>query len=166
MRRYADILRSPYVAALVASSLLARLPIGINALAIVLYLREQTGSFAIAGIVAGTLAAGSGVGAPVQGRLVDRIGARRVLLPLAVVHALALGAIVGLAELDAPAFVLVLCGFTAGFAVPPTSSVLRSSCGRWQDRRRCRTTRFCRPAARWQSPKPPAPIRSTAPRAG
>ena len=32
-----------YVGALVASSLLARLPIGINALAIVLYLREQTG---------------------------------------------------------------------------------------------------------------------------
>ncbi|MET0730953.1 MAG: MFS transporter [Solirubrobacterales bacterium] len=130
MRRYADILRSPHVGALVSSALLARLPIGINALAIVLYLREQTGSFAVAGVVAGTLAAGSGVGAPVQGRLVDRIGARRVLLPLAILHAAMLGAIVGLAELGAPAFVLVLCGFTAGFAVPPTSSVLRSM---WTD---------------------------------
>ena len=49
MRRYLEILRSPWVGALVASSLLSRLPIGINALAIVLYLREQTGSFAIAG---------------------------------------------------------------------------------------------------------------------
>lgn len=130
MRRYADILRSPHVAALVASALLARLPIGINALAIVLYLREQTGSFAIAGVVSGTLAAGSGVGAPVQGRLVDRIGARRVLLPLAVVHALALGAIVAFAELDAPTLALVGCGFTAGVAIPPTSSVLRSM---WTD---------------------------------
>jgi MFS family permease len=130
MRRYADILRSPYVGALVASALLARLPIGINALAIVLYLREQTGSFAIAGAVSGTLAAGSGVGAPFQGRLVDRIGARRVLVPLAFVHALALAAIVGLAELDAPTVVLLVCGFTAGFAIPPTSSVLRSM---WTD---------------------------------
>ena len=103
MRRYADILRSPYVGALVASALLARLPIGINALAIVLYLREQTGSFAVAGAVSGTMAAGSAIGAPVQGRLVDRIGARRVLLPIAVVHAISLGAIVGLAELSAPA---------------------------------------------------------------
>jgi MFS family permease len=42
------------------------------------------------------------------------------------VHAVALGAIVGLAELGSPAVVLALCGFTAGFAVPPTSSVLRS----------------------------------------
>src|SRR3954469_5912994 len=130
MRRYAEILRSPFVAALVGSSLLSRLPIGINALAIVLYLREQTGSFAIAGSVAGLLAAGSGVGAPVQGRLVDRIGARRVLLPLACVHAVALGAIVGFAELGAPKAVLLACGFTAGFAVPPTSSVLRSM---WAD---------------------------------
>src|SRR5207342_1928433 len=90
VRRYGEILRSRYVGALVASSLLSRLPIGINALAIVLFLREQTGSFAIAGAVSGSLAAGSGLGAPFVGRLVDRIGARRVLVPLACVHALGL----------------------------------------------------------------------------
>jgi MFS family permease len=130
VRRYGDILRSRYVGALVASSLLARFPIGINALAIVLYLREQTGSFAIAGAVSGSLALGSAVGAPVQGRLVDRIGARRVLVPLACVHALSLGAIVGFAELGVPAAILLVCGFIGGFAVPPTSSVLRSM---WTD---------------------------------
>jgi MFS family permease len=130
VRRYLEILRSPYVAVLVGSSLLSRLPIGINALAIVLYLREQTGSFAVAGGVSGALALGSAIGAPVQGRLVDRIGARRVLLPIAVVHALSLGAIVGLAELDSPTLVLLACGFVGGFAVPPTSSVLRSM---WTD---------------------------------
>jgi MFS family permease len=124
--RYGEILRAPWVGALVASALLARLPIGINALAIVLYLREQTGSFTIAGAVSGSLAAGSGFGAPVAGRLVDRLGARRVLPPLALIHAIALGAIVGLTELDAPVAILLVCGFTAGFAVPPTSSVLRS----------------------------------------
>ena len=41
-----------------------------------------------------------------------------------------LGAIVAFAELDAPTVVLVLCGFIAGFAIPPTSSVLRSM---WSD---------------------------------
>ncbi|MDA0179092.1 MFS transporter [Solirubrobacter phytolaccae] len=130
MRRYLEILRSPYVGVLVASSLFSRLPIGINALAIVLYLREQTGSFAVAGGVSGALAFGSALGAPVQGRLVDRMGARRVLLPVAVIHAMSLGAIVGLAELDAPTLVLLACGWIAGFAVPPTSSVLRSM---WTD---------------------------------
>jgi MFS family permease len=126
MTRYGEILRSRYVGALVASSLVSRFPIGINALAIVLFLRERTGSFAIAGAVSGSLAAGSGLGAPFVGRLVDRIGARRVLVPLACIHALGLGAIVGFAQLGAPAAVLVVCGFIAGAALPPTSSVLRS----------------------------------------
>ena len=126
MRRYLEILRSPHVGALVASSLFARLPIGINALAIVLYLREQTGSFAVAGAVSGALALGSALGAPVQGRFVDRIGPRRVLLPVAIVHAFSLGAIVAFAELNVPAVVLLVCGFLGGFAIPPTSSVLRS----------------------------------------
>jgi MFS family permease len=92
----------------------------------VLYLHESTGSFAIAGAVAGSLAAGSGVGAPVQGRLVDRFGQRNVLVPLAFVHAASLGALVAAGELGAPTAAMVLCGLTAGFAIPPTSSVLRS----------------------------------------
>ncbi|MGH2949640.1 MAG: MFS transporter, partial [Solirubrobacteraceae bacterium] len=126
MRRYAAVLRTPHVAALIASTLLARFPIGINALAIVLYLRAERGSFAIAGLVAGALAAGSGVGAPVQGRLVDAFGQRRVLVPLGAVHAAALGALVWTTEAGAPLAVLFACGLMAGFAIPPTSSVLRS----------------------------------------
>ena len=126
MRRYLAVLRVPHVTALIAATLLARFPIGINALAIILYLRAERGSFAVAGVVAGALAAGSGIGAPVQGRLVDRFGQRRVLVPLGLVHGTALGLIVATAEAGAPAVVLVLCGFLAGFAIPPTSSVLRS----------------------------------------
>ena len=76
--------------------------------------------------MAGALAAGSGIGAPVQGRLVDAFGQRRVLVPLGFVHAAALGAIVAGTEAGAPVAVLVACGFVAGFAIPPTSSVLRS----------------------------------------
>jgi MFS family permease len=124
--RYAAVLRAPHVAALIAATLLARFPIGINALAIVLYLRAERGSFAVAGAVAGALAAGSGVGAPVQGRLVDAFGQRRVLVPLGMVHAVALGTLVAFAEGGAATGVLVACGFAAGFAIPPTSSVLRS----------------------------------------
>jgi MFS family permease len=126
VRAYAAVLRAPHVAALIAATLLARFPIGINALALVLYLRAERGSFAVAGAVAGALAAGSGVGAPVQGRLVDGFGQRRVLVPLGIVHAAALGAIVGSAEAGAPVAVLVAFGLLAGFAIPPTSSVLRS----------------------------------------
>ncbi len=126
MSRYAAVLRVPHVAALIAATLLARFPIGINALAIVLYLRAERGSFAVAGAVAGALAAGSGVGAPIQGRLVDAFGQRRVLVPLGIVHAGALGALVLGTEAGAPGAALFVCGLLAGFAIPPTSSVLRS----------------------------------------
>jgi MFS family permease len=130
VRAYAAVLRVPHVAALIAATLLARFPIGINALALVLYLRAERGSFVVAGAVAGALAAGSGIGAPVQGRLVDAFGQRRVLVPLGMVHAVALGALVASTEAGAPAGVLVAFGFLAGFAIPPTSSVLRSM---WPD---------------------------------
>ncbi len=109
MKRYAEVLRVPHVAPLIAATLIARFPIGINGLALILYLRHATGSFAVAGVVAGGLAAGGGIGAPVQGRLVDSFGQRRVLVPLAFVHATALGSVVAFAELGAPTVVLVAC---------------------------------------------------------
>jgi MFS family permease len=127
--RYGEILRTPQVGALVASGLLARLPIGINALALVLYLSDKTGSFAVAGAVSGSLAAGSGAGAAIAGRLVDRLGARRVLVPLAFVHAASLGGIVASAQAGLPAAAMIAFGLLAGAATPPTSAVLRSLWG-------------------------------------
>ena len=56
MSLYARILRHPRMAALYAAALVARLPVGINGLAVVLFLREQTGSFAVPGAVAAKLA--------------------------------------------------------------------------------------------------------------
>jgi MFS family permease len=129
LSRYGEILRTPQVTPLVASSLLSRLPIGINSLALVLFLSAKTGSFAIAGAVAGSLAAGSGVGAAFAGRLVDRLGARRVLVPLACLHAASLGAIVASAYAGLPAVVMIAFGVLAGAATPPTSSVMRSLWG-------------------------------------
>src|SRR4051812_9521793 len=126
MTRYGEILRTPQVTPLVASSLLSRLPIGINSLALVLFLSAKTGSFAIAGAVSGSLAAGSGLGAAFAGRLVDRLGARRVLVPLACVHAASLGAIIASAYAGLPAAVMVCFGLLAGAATPPTSAVMRS----------------------------------------
>jgi MFS family permease len=125
VRRYAELLRVPHVAPLVATTLLARLPIGINALAVVLFLRHETGSFAVAGAVAGGLAAGGGVGAPVLGRLIDRLGAR-VLVPVAALHAAALGGLVASGKAGLATAALVAIGVVAGATLPPTSSVQRA----------------------------------------
>jgi MFS family permease len=125
MHGYARILRSPHMAALLGSSLLARLPIGINGLAAVLFLRERTGSFAVAGAAAGALALGTALGAPAAARLVDRWGARSLLL-LGAVHAGGLAALIAAGYADAPAAALVGVALVTGVALPPTSSVMRA----------------------------------------
>ena len=127
MRRTREVLREPHVAALIASTLLARFPIGINALAIVLYLRASTGSFAIAGAVAGSLAAGSGdrrAGAGPARRLASASAAcssaRRSCTPPRSARSCSPGSRARRPRRWSR------CGLLAGFAIPPTSSVLRS----------------------------------------
>jgi MFS family permease len=129
MRVYARILRTPSIAVLIAATTIGRLPFAINGLAIVLFLREATGSFAIAGLTTGMLALGSAVGAPLAGRLVDRRGVR-LILPLAFVHAGAVLAIWALGAAGAPTVALGATAVVAGAAFPPTGSVLRS---RWPE---------------------------------
>jgi MFS family permease len=108
MNAYARILRAPHMRPLFLSMLLTRLPLGLNGLATVLFLRERTGSFAVAGAAAGALALGNAVGAPLNARLVDRLGSR-VLLMLAAGHAagllvLPVGFGFGALEVAIPAF--------------------------------------------------------------
>ena len=123
---YRSFLATPHVAALLGSVVIARLPAGINSLAVVLFLQERTGSFAIAGLVVGALAIGSAVGAPLQGRLVDARGARRVLLPLSLVHAAGLAAIVALGHAGAGVVPMMVVAVVGGAALPPVSSITRT----------------------------------------
>jgi hypothetical protein len=124
---YARILRTPGVAVIVLATLVGRMPIGISGLAILLYVREVTGSFAAAGVCTGALALGSALGAPLQGRLVDRRGVG-MLVPLAAVHAAGLLGVWGAGAAGAPTGVLAAVSLLTGAAIPPVSSVLRS---RW-----------------------------------
>ena len=125
MAVYAHILRIPGIAILIAATTITRLPFAINGLAVVLFLRETTGSFAVAGLVAGALALGTAAGAPFAGRLVDRRGAR-MLMPLALVHAAAVLAIWGLGSVDAPTAAILAVALAAGASFPPSGALLRS----------------------------------------
>lgn len=123
--RYRRLLRIPQVRPLLALAFVARLPMGILSLALVLFLRAQTGSFATAGAVAAAFALTGGLFAPLQGRLVDRIGQTRVLVPLALVHATALAGVLALGLAHAPAGVVAALAALAGAAIPPVSACLR-----------------------------------------
>jgi MFS family permease len=123
--RYARVLRAPDVARLLGAAVLARMPVGIDSLAIVLFVRAETGSFARAGLTAAAFGIGAGVTSPLQGRLIDHHGHARVMLPLAALHAASLGALVALGLAGAPLGALVVCGLVVGATVPPVGSVVR-----------------------------------------
>jgi len=123
--RYRRVLRAPHVLALVVSSVLARTPIGMISLALVLYVERLTDSFGAAGAVSAAFAAAAGIGSPLQGRLIDRLGQTRVLIVAVLVHATATVALVGLGEAGASTLVLGVMAAISGAAMPPISSALR-----------------------------------------
>lgn len=114
------------LARIVAASLLARLPIGINSLAMTLTLQSSHGSFALAGFAAGAYLLGVGVQAPILGRWIDLKSPRPVLLPVTLAHAALLCGFVALSWLDVAGVALVLVAAAAGFCFPPVSMTMRA----------------------------------------
>ena len=124
--RYARVLRAPGARGMLLAELPARLPIGINGLAIVLFCREHPGSYAAAGAVAAAFGLAVGLSAPLLGRVIDRRGLAPVVVPGAIVHAVAMGGLVACGLSGAPVGVLVLLAALAGVAIPPLGSISRA----------------------------------------
>jgi MFS family permease len=114
------------MARLYAAMVVARLSIGLEGIATVLFLRHEGKSFALAGATAGAMALGSALGAPLNARLIDRL-TPRVLVWLAFAHAAGLVAVIALAIAGAPSLLLVPVAFLTGATLPTVSSVLRSA---------------------------------------
>jgi MFS family permease len=124
--RYARVLGAPHARALLVAEIPARLPIGINGLAIVLFLREQTGSYASAGAVAAAFGIAVGVTAPFIGRLIDRRGMAGVVVPASLAHAVCMALLVVCGLSHAPVGLLVVLAALAGAFIPPLGSISRS----------------------------------------
>src|SRR4051794_41894326 len=97
------------------------MPIGITGLATVLFVHDETGSFGSAGVVSAAFAVAAGLIAPLQGRLVDRVGQTRVLVPCVLVHVGGLVALIVLGLTGAAVGVLAARAVGAGGALPPLS---------------------------------------------
>ena len=121
---YRRVLRAKGIVPLAAASVLARLPIGMGAISLVLYVQHLTGSFADAGAAAAAFAVGLGLTAPLLGRLVDSRG-RGLLFPAAIVSSLALAGVVALGSAGAASWLLIAAAGLAGIAQPPLGGVFR-----------------------------------------
>ena len=109
-------------------SLVARLPMPMLSIGLLVHTRHLTGSYAAAGLVAGVYAVALGAGGPVLGRLADRRGQTRVLVASAVAEAAMLAAVAVVPAGAAPAALIVLAA-GIGLATPPVGACLRSLLG-------------------------------------
>ncbi len=110
---------------LFATSVLARLPLAMLSIGLLVHAQYLTGSFAAAGVVTGVYAIALGVGGPLLGRLVDRRGQTVVLLTSAAVAAALLVAI-ALQPVGASLAVLLALAAGIGLVEPPVGACLRT----------------------------------------
>ncbi|MDQ2623328.1 MAG: MFS transporter [Actinomycetota bacterium] len=125
VKGYRGVFAIPGTRRLLISALIGRLPIGASSLAILLLVREQTGSFGVAGLAVGVFAIAGAIAAPFQGALLDRFGPRRVLIPLACSQATALIALVSVVAIDVGTVGILAVAGVAGALVPPISATVR-----------------------------------------
>ena len=123
---YAALLRLPGAARHVVAALVGRLPAGMAPLAIVLGVQAATGSYATAGLVAGSFSIASSLTGPVQGRMIDRFGQLWVLLSGSALLAVAFLGLAAAASAQAPAGTLAGLAVLGGIGNPPLSSCMRA----------------------------------------
>ncbi|MEW2811421.1 MFS transporter [Streptomyces massasporeus] len=121
---YLEILRARHAARLLVGTLVGRLPNATAAIAIVLFVRAEGGTYSLAGALAAVYGVANAVGQPVLGRIVDLRGQPRVQLPAAVLSALAMAlfAFSGIGSL--PLAYAAVAG--AGLFTPPLEGGLRA----------------------------------------
>lgn len=116
---------TPGALRILGSSVIARLPLAMLGIALLIHAHHVTGSFAAAGLVTGAYAVATGVGGPLLGRVVDRRGQTAVLLPSVVATAVLLGVAATLPAGAPPALLLGLAA-GIGLATPPLGACVRT----------------------------------------
>jgi predicted MFS family arabinose efflux permease len=124
--RYRELFARDHATALFVWSIVARLPQGMAALALVLLVRGVGGNYGEAGLVAAAYGIATAVGGPYGGRQVDRRGPRLILRRRLVLYPSLVGLIAVLGQTEAPVAAIAVAAAAAGLTMPPIPSVLRS----------------------------------------
>lgn len=128
LRSYRQLLRTPGAARLGFSGLVARLPIAMRSISVLLLVSAVTRSLGSAGTVAGAMLIGQGAASPLLGRLADRFSQRRILLAACAAHGPAMTLLVTSIMLRGPLWLQIVAAATAGSSAVPFTSFMRA---RW-----------------------------------
>jgi len=125
---YRQVLSRPGAAAFSASGFLARLPISMVTLGIVLLISARTDSYGLAGAISATFVIASCLAALLQGRLIDRLGQARVLLPAVLLCSVSLSLLVWAVEAGYRVPLPHVFAALAGATMPAVGAAVRA---RW-----------------------------------
>jgi MFS family permease len=121
---YAQLWADRRVRALLIAAFFARIPSMTAPLVLTLFVvRELDASYTQAGVVAAASTIGAGIGAPWRGRLIDRLGMRRAIIPSIV----AVAVLYPLAAMTPSALLLAPTAFLMGLFLIPIFSIVRLS---------------------------------------
>jgi MFS family permease len=126
--RYRAVLGRPGALRFSLAAMVARLPISIDTLGIVLLVTGLPRSYGLAGALAAAYTVANGGMSVVQGRLFDRLGQSRVLPAVASIFGVAVVVLVSGLEAGWPDAVAFVAAAVAGAAYPPIGSCVRA---RW-----------------------------------
>lgn len=142
LTRYVAFFRLPDVTGLLAMAFVARMPVGMTSLAVLMHLRELSGSFAFAGGMVGTALIAMACAAPIVGRIVDRHGPRGTLIVTGIVQPLALTLLLFAQPLGLPLAAIPPIAAAIGAFQPPISVLTRTMWRHRFEREEDRRTAF------------------------
>src|SRR3954447_22197555 len=93
---------------------------------LVLLIESTTGSYGLAGAVAGVFGLTSAIASPAVSRAVDRFGQARVMLPTIAVHVAGLLLLLLCAQLGAPRWTIFATALIAGASIGSIGSLVRA----------------------------------------
>jgi MFS family permease len=128
LQPYAEVFAIPRAWRFCVAGILGRMPMSMFSLGTVLLISAGTGQYGLAGSVSAAGSLGGAACAPRLGRLIDRVGQHRVLVPVCLTFACSVAGLVAAVELHAPAWTFFLCGMTGGATMPQTGPMSRA---RW-----------------------------------
>jgi len=128
MQAFRAIFAHPGTKSMTTAALVGRFPMAMLGLAVTLLVVTETGSYAIAGVVAASLTLAGAVGGPLGARLADRYGQHRVIPPLLGVHILAVAGLTVAVLAGTPMPLWLLLGMIAGLTGPNLGAMVRT---RW-----------------------------------
>ena len=128
LKPYRELFTAPGAWAFSLAGFVARMPISMISIGIVLLVSNTTGSYGTAGAVSATSAFVTALAGPQIARLVDRLGQAQVALPALAVFGASMVIFLSCAETGAPVWTLYLTAGVAGASMPNIGALVRA---RW-----------------------------------